>query len=37
MKTVKKWKFQPALLGGISVESIARIPVRFELENGALR
>lgn len=32
MRAVKKWKFLPARLGNLSLESNVRIPVRFTLE-----
>ena len=35
MKTVRSWSFQPAQLGGLSVESSARVPVRFQLKNNS--
>lgn len=34
LKTVKRWKFRPAQLGNIPVESYVRVPVRFDLENS---
>ena len=34
LKAVKKWKFHPAQLGTISVESSVLVPVRFSLENS---
>lgn len=33
LKTVKSWRFRPAQLGALPVESLVRIPIRFELEN----
>lgn len=33
VKTVKSWRFRPAQVGALPVESSVRIPVRFELEN----
>ena len=31
--TVKKWRFSPAQLGALAVESTVLVPIRFELEN----
>lgn len=31
-KTLKTWRFYPARLGNIAVESAVRIPIRFQLE-----
>lgn len=33
IKTVKTWKFHPAKLGNLSVESSVRVPIRFRLED----
>lgn len=33
-KTVKRWKFTPAMRAGVPVESQVRIPVRFRLEDS---
>jgi protein TonB len=33
LKTVKQWRFHPAQYGALPVESLVRVPVRFELEN----
>ena len=35
LETVRKWKFQPARLGGLPVESTARVPIRFELDRSS--
>jgi len=34
LKAVRGWRFQPALRGGVPVESHVRIPVSFRLERG---
>jgi periplasmic protein TonB len=34
VKTVRKWKFRPARIGSISMESLVRVPVRFVLESS---
>lgn len=31
-KTIKEWKFRPAKLGSLAVESSVQIPIRFEIE-----
>lgn len=33
LKAVRRWKFNPARLGALPVESMVRIPVRFQLDN----
>ena len=33
LNTVKTWRFRPAQLGNLAVESSIRVPVRFDLEN----
>lgn len=33
LKTVKKWRFRPAQIGTIPIESSVRVPIRFQLEN----
>ncbi len=33
LKAVKKWKFMPAKIGSIPIQSTVRIPVKFELED----
>jgi protein TonB len=32
MKTVRRWRFSPAKRGGLPVESMVKVPVRFRLE-----
>ena len=32
LEAVRGWKFQPARLGGLAVESKVRVPIRFRLE-----
>lgn len=32
LKTIKTWRFRPAQIGALTVESSVRIPIRFELE-----
>jgi protein TonB len=31
VKAVRKWRFRPAMFGGIAVESSVRVPIRFNL------
>lgn len=33
VKAVKHWKFRPARVGGVAVESTTEVPIRFRLEN----
>ena len=33
LKTVRKWRFRPAQLGALPVESLVRVPIRFILES----
>ncbi len=33
LHAVRKWKFMPAKIGGIPVESMVRVPVKFEIES----
>ena len=33
LKTVKNWRFRPAQMGAMPVESTVLVPIRFELEN----
>ncbi len=32
VRTVRKWRFRPAQLGAIPIESTVRVPIRFQLE-----
>ena len=34
LKTVRRWKFRPAQLGNIPIESSVHVPIRFELKEG---
>jgi protein TonB len=34
LKTVKTWKFRPAHVGNLAVDSSVRVPVRFELKDA---
>ena len=33
LKTVRRWRFRPARIGGMTVESVVEVPIRFVLRN----
>lgn len=34
LKAVSRWKFQPAKMGGMPIDSVVEVPIRFQLEEN---